>query len=95
MIRRYPSVNNDRDTFTAPKRGAPIKFGLFGAVIAVYRLAFDSEVTADVEGRLSFPVNTPEEAEELLNKLKNEEIDDYVLQRPKYQRVYFLPNGVN
>jgi hypothetical protein len=94
MIRRYPSVNNDRDTFTAPKRGGPFKYGLFGAVVAVYRLAFDSEVTADVDGKLSFPVDTPEEAEELLNKLKAEEIDDYVLQRPKYQRVYFLPNGI-
>jgi hypothetical protein len=94
MIRRYPTVNNDRDTFTAPKRGAPFKYGLFGSVVAVYRLAFDSEVTADVDGKLSFPVDTPEEAEELLNKLKNEEIDDYVLQRPKYQRVYFVPNGI-
>jgi len=93
-IRRYPSVNNDRDTFTAPKRGAPTKFGLFGSVIAVYRLAFDSEVTADVEGRLSFPVDTEEEAEELVAKLSNEEIDDYIVPRPKYQRVYFIPNGV-
>jgi DNA primase catalytic subunit len=94
MIRRYPSVNNDRDTFIAPKRGADIKYGLFGSIIAVYRLAFDSEVDADTDGRLSFPVNTPEEASELLLKLRNEEIDDYILQRPKYQRVYFVSNGV-
>lgn len=94
-IRRYPSVNNDRDAITAPKRGGPIKFGLFGAVVAVYRLAFDNEVDADVQGKISFPVDTEEEASRLLVSLKNEEIDDYILARPKYQRVYFIPNGVN
>lgn len=94
LIRRYPSVNNNRDTLTAPKRGAPTKFGLFGAVIAVYRFAFDTEVDADVQGRLSFPVDTAEEAEELVAKLSSEEIDDYIVPRAKYQRVYFIPNGV-
>lgn len=93
ILRHYPSVYNDRDARVAPKRNGPVKLGTFGAVVAVYRLAFDSESQADSDGKLYFPVDSAEEAEEVLNKLNSENVVDYVVQRPLYQKVYFIPNG--
>lgn len=93
ILRHYPSVYNDRDARIAPKRGGPVKLGTFGAVVAVYRLAFDSVSQADSDGRLYFPVDTEEEANEMITKLNNENIVDYVVARPVYEKVYFIPNG--
>lgn len=81
----------------APKRGAKPKLGIFGAVVAVYRLAFDSIQQADTDGRLYFPVDTPDEAESLLSELKKQteekQREDFYVPRPLYERVYFIPNG--
>lgn len=95
IIKRYPSVNNDRDARIAPKRGGSPKFGTFGAVVAVYRLAFESEVQADVDGKIYFPVDSAEEAKHLIEKLSKKGLDDYIVPRPFYDRVYFIPNGVH
>lgn len=94
-IRKYPTANNDRDARVAPKRGAEEKLGLFGAVVAVYRLAFESVQQADTGGKLYFPVDTEEEAVSLLAELQKEteSKDDFIMPRPLYERVYFIPNG--
>jgi hypothetical protein len=94
VIRNYPSIYNDRDAVTAPKRNGPIKSGLFGSVVAVYRLAFETEKDADTDGRIYFPVDNEEEAEELIDSLRSSGIYDYNQKRPTYKTVYFLPNGV-
>lgn len=93
ILRHYPSVYNDRDARTAPKRNGPIKLGTFGSVVAVYRLAFDSFTQADTDGRLYFPVDSEEEAVSVIQELENKNVIDYVVQRPLYQRIYFIPNG--
>lgn len=96
-IRKYPTANNDRDARVAPKRGAKEKLGLFGSVVAVYRLAFESVQQADTDGKLYFPVDSEEEAEEVLNELKKQteekQREDFIMPRPLYERVYFIPNG--
>lgn len=94
MIRDYPSIYNDRDAVTAPKRNGPIKSGLFGSVVAIYRLAFDTEKDADTEGRIYFPVDSDLEAEGLIASLRSEGIYDYNQKRPTYKTVYFIPNGI-
>lgn len=93
ILRHYPSVYDDRDTRVAPRRDGPVKLGIFGAVVAVYRLAFDSIQQADTDGNLYFPVDTAEEASSLMEELRNKSVNDYVVQRPLYERVYFIPNG--
>lgn len=93
ILRHYPIVYNDRDARIAPKRGGPVKLGTFGSVVAVYRLAFDSVDQADSDGRLYFPVDSEQEAVDLLQELESKNIIDYVVKRPLYQKIYFIPNG--
>lgn len=96
-IRKYPSANNDRDAITAPKRGAKPKLGVFGAVVAVYRLAFESVQQSDTSGKLYFPVDSESEAITLLSELQKQteknQREDFIMPRPLYERVYFIPNG--
>lgn len=96
-IRKYPSANNDRDAIVAPKRGAKPKLGTFGAVVAVYRLAFESVEQSDTNGKLYFPVDSESEAVALLTELQKEteekQREDFIMPRPLYEKVYFVPNG--
>ena len=97
MIRKYPTGDQDRDAMVTPKRDGKPKFGKFGTIIYVYRLALESKVQTNLKGEsrgyLYHPVDTPEEATEWLEFYKTRTQFNGFEQRPLYEDAWFVPVG--
>lgn len=98
MIRKYPTGDQERDARVAPKRDGIPKFGEFGTIVYVYRLALESKVQTNMKdygskGYLYHPVDTAEEAIEWLKFYRSKSQVNGFEKRPLYEDAWFVPSG--
>lgn len=97
MIRKYPTGDQERDARLAPKRDGIPKFGTFGTIIYVYRLALESKIQTNMkdQGRGYFyhPVDSAEEASEWLSFYQAQTQMNGFERRPLYEDAWFVPTG--
>ncbi len=99
MIRRYPARDILRDYRMATRRDGEPRFGKFGTIVYVFRLAMESTYQTNLKpqnhGKLYHPVDTPEEASYWLDYYRDQTTIIGFVPQPLYERAWFLPTGPN
>lgn len=87
MYPRFPFRSTESDFYNVAKRGGLEKFGKYGTIVYFYQAAFEYLWQAQP---LYHPVDTPEEAEEMLEYYRSKTRIGVYFKEKAYPVAYFL-----